>query len=152
MRDFGQRHGVRLWIEPGKAVVGEAGQLVAEVIDCFERDGQAVAVLDTGVHHLPEVFEYQRAPRLREHTPDGGHVCQLAGGSCLAGDLFGTYRFRQPLAVGDRVVFEGVGAYALVKASRFNGHELPAVYLRDRHGALRQLKVFDFADYQRQWG
>lgn len=142
---------LEVFFEPGKGVVGQAGALLTGVVDCFERDGKAVAVLDTGVHHLPEVFEYQKSPVLAGHNPEGGHACLLVGSTCLAGDVFGEYRFDRPVRVGDVMLFENVGAYALVKASRFNGYDLPAVYAVGEDGLPRLVKRYGYADYRRLW-
>ena len=122
------------------------------MIDLFERDGQAIAILDTGVHHLPEVFEYQKAPIIKESDPEGRFRVLLAGCTCLAGDLFGSYNFKQPLLLGDTLTLENVGAYSLVKASRFNGHDLPALAIREPSGTIELLKTFGYSDYLRQWG
>ena len=142
---------MQLWIEPGNAIVNEAGSLTASVIDRFTRDGLPIAVLDTSVHHLPELFEYQRNPTIAEHRADGLHPCMLVGQSCLAGDIFGEYRFNQPLTVGDRITLTQVGAYSLIKASRFNGHNLPHLYLKPAHGPLKHLKSDSYEDYRHQW-
>ena len=108
------------------------GYLVSEVLDLFQSDGKGVAVLDTTVNHMPEVFEYQYRPEVLGHSDAGSQEYVLAGISCLAGDVFGEYRFDEPLRVGSRVVFTDVGAYTIVKASTFNGIPLPTVYeLRD---------------------
>ncbi len=141
---------VEVYIEPGKAVVGRAGYLVATVLDSFVSDGETIVILDTSVNHNPEVFEYQRQPELHEHDPDGQYTAFLAGCTCLAGDVFGKYRFKEPLVVGDKVVFKNVGAYTLIKANRFNGYNLPDIYLSN---ALRvkKLKHYDYQDYRRQW-
>ena len=143
-------YGIEVYIEPGKAVVGRAGYLVATVLDSFVSDGETLVILDTSVSHNPEVFEYQRRPELHEHDPDGQYSAILAGCTCLAGDVFGKYRFKQALAVGDKVVFKNVGAYTLIKANRFNGYNLPDIYLSN---ALRvkKLKHYDYQDYRRQW-
>jgi carboxynorspermidine decarboxylase len=143
--------GARVHLEPGKSVVDDAGLLVASVIDTFESEGKQIAVLDTSVNHLPEVFEYQRSPRLLNDQPQGAYRVTLAGSSCLSGDLFGEYRFSRPLVINDRVVFEKVGAYSLIKASRFNGHNLPSIYLLDESGDTMLMKAYDYADYRRQW-
>lgn len=148
---FSQRHGVEVYIEPGNALVGMAGTLVVRVLDVFQRDGETIVVVDSGVHHLPEVFEYQRAPRLMNHMPDGPCQCQLVGSSCLAGDIFGRYRLAEPLKPGDLVTFEQVGAYSMVKASRFNGHDLPVIYLREIDGSLKLLKRFGYESFRGQW-
>ncbi len=149
--EFKCRRAVKVFFEPGKAIVGEAGNLVASVIDRFERDGKTIAVLDTGVHHLPEVFEYQKSPRVAGQRPDGRYEYLLAGCSCLAGDVFGEYRFDTPLRVGDRVAFLNVGAYSQVKATRFNGYDLPDIHAVGQDGKLRLLKRHGYEDYLRQW-
>lgn len=151
IRDLRERRGVDVYFEPGKSVVGQAGTLVASVIDQFERDGKTIAVLDTGVHHLPEVFEYQKSPQVTGHDPEGRFEYLLVGCTCLAGDVFGEYRFERPLNLGDRVAFENVGAYALVKASRFNGYDLPSIYLQGMDGQAKLVKRFGYEDYQRFW-
>ncbi|HTT07326.1 MAG TPA: carboxynorspermidine decarboxylase [Gammaproteobacteria bacterium] len=140
-----------VYFEPGKALVNDAGSLVASVVDVFEQGDTQIAVLDTSVNHQPEVFEYQRTPRVLESSVAGAHEYLLAGGTCLAGDLFGRYRFAGPLRIGSRVTFHGVGAYALAKAHRFNGHNLPAIHLRLPTGELRSIKQYDYEDYHRQW-
>jgi carboxynorspermidine decarboxylase len=140
-----------VYLEPGNSVVNDVGLLVASVIDTFDSDGRSIAVLDTSVNHLPEVFEYQRRPHLLGEETQGPYVVTLAGCTCLSGDLFGEYRFSRPLAINDRVVFSNVGAYSLIKASRFNGQNLPSLYLLGDNGALSLMKRYVYDDYRRQW-
>ena len=139
-----------VYIEPGKSVVGSSGHLVTTVIDSFVSDGKTVAILDTSVNHNPEVFEYQRQPELHEHDPKGCYPAILAGCTCLAGDVFGEYRFSKPLVVGDKVFFKNVGAYSLIKANRFNGYNLPDIYMvQDLQ--VKKLKQYPYQDYRQQW-
>jgi carboxynorspermidine decarboxylase len=152
VRALRQRYGFDVYMEPGKGIVGAAGSLVASVVDVFDSGGRTVAVLDTSVNHQPEVFEYGRVPPVLEEVTGGPHRYLLAGGTCLAGDLFGEYTFAEPLAIGSRITFKGVGAYSLAKAHRFNGHNLPDVYLRDADGVLQRVVHHDFEDYVRFWG
>ncbi|MEN8259979.1 MAG: carboxynorspermidine decarboxylase [Pseudomonadota bacterium] len=147
-----EKWGLEVYFEPGKGVVGEAGCLVASVIDLFNSDGKTVAVLDTTVNHHPEVFEYQIQPSMDREHPDGTCSAVLAGCTCLSGDIFGEYTLAEPLALGDRVVFENIGAYSLIKANRFNGYNLPDVYAVDEKGAVRIVKRYAYDDYRRQWG
>ena len=126
------RHGAEVLIEPGAAFVRDSGYVVASVLDLFVSDGKEVAVLDTTVNHMPEVFEYQYRPDVVGHRDAGAYKYVLAGMSCLAGDVFGEYRFDEPLRVGSRIVFSSAGAYTIVKANTFNGIPLPMIYeLRD---------------------
>ncbi|MGZ5031300.1 MAG: carboxynorspermidine decarboxylase, partial [Methylobacter sp.] len=143
-------YGLEVYIEPGKAVVGQAGYLVATVLDSFVSDGETIAILDTSVNHNPEVFEYQRQPELHEHDPEGQHTALLAGCTCLAGDVFGKYHFTKPLQVGDKVVFKNVGAYTLIKANRFNGYNLPDIYLSNPL-RVKKMKHYNYQDYRQQW-
>lgn len=142
--------GLDVYIEPGKAIIDPGVHLVATVLDYFVSDGKTIAVLDTSVNHNPEVFEYQLQPVLHEQDTRGQYKAILVGGTCLAGDVFGEYCFAKPLAVGDRVAFSNVGAYSLVKASRFNGHNLPDIYLSGS-GQLKQLKHYSYQTYREQW-
>jgi carboxynorspermidine decarboxylase len=139
-----------IYLEPGKALVGNAGYLLTTVLDRFLSDGKTVLILDTSVNHHPEVFEYQRKPALLDEDPQGSQSAILAGSTCLAGDLFGEYRYKQLPEVGEKLVFADVGAYSLIKASRFNGYALPAIYLCQQ-GELSLVKNDDYADYRRQW-
>ena len=150
VRKLKQDYGFEIFVEPGKAITGNAGYLMATVIDCFISDGKAIAVLDTSVNHNPEVFEYQRKPLLAEEDPEGEYTAILAGSTCLAGDLFGEYQLNKPLQIGDRVVFKRVGAYSLPKASRFNGYNLPDIYAV-RGDKLKLLKRYTYQDYRSQW-
>ena len=143
--------GLDIYIEPGKAVVGDAGYLVSTVIDSFSSGGKSVMVLDTSVNHNPEVFEYQRKPELFESDETGSHQHLLVGSSCLAGDLFGEYQFKKKLAIGDSVTFKNVGAYSLIKANRFNGYNLPDSYWLNNEGQLSLIKHNTYEDYRQQW-
>ena len=126
------RYDAEVIIEPGAAFVRDSGYMVASVLDLFTSDGKSVAVLDTTVNHMPEVFEYQYRHDIEGDSDTGAHEYLLAGISWLAGDIFGEYRFDEPLQVGSRVVFTNAGAYTIVKASTFNGIPLPTIYeLRD---------------------
>ena len=144
------RYGV--YIEPGSGLIRAAGYFVSSVLDVFHSGGADVAVLDTSVNHMPEVFEYGFRPGVVGHRDDGPHEYLLAGCTCLAGDLFGTYRFRDRLGVGDRVVFGDSGSYTLTKASMFNGVALPSVYALTADGEFVLKGSPSYADYAARWG
>lgn len=148
IQDLKDTYTLDVFIEPGKGIVGSAGSLVSSVIDMFESDGKQVAILDTTVNHLPEVFEYQYKPEIVQENSEGGYEYRLAGCSCLSGDMFGDYRFEQVLSIGSRVIFKNVGAYMFVKANTFNGINLPAVIILKSDGALVLQKEFSYADFR----
>jgi len=146
-----QQNGMDVFFEPGNAIVNQAGYLVATVIDLFDSGGKIIAVLDTTVNHLPEVFEYQYKPVVLQECADGAYSYRLAGASCLSGDLFGDYCFADKLQVGSRIIFANTGAYMLVKASIFNGINLPAIYSLNSSNELRLQKEYDYGHYRSRW-
>ncbi len=141
------RYDMEVFIEPGASLIRGAGYLVASVLDIFSSDGKNVAVLDTSINHLPEVFEYQFEPDVIGDRDDGEYEYILAGCTCLAGDRFGEYGFGEPLEIGSRVVFPDVGAYSLVKAHTFNGVNLPTVYAYTSSGEFTTKSQLTFQDY-----
>ncbi len=149
---FRLRFGVKVFIEPGAGIVNSAGYLVAAVVDLIPSGEAMIAMLDTTVNHLPEVFEYQYEPDVWGHKEDGQFEYILAGCSCLAGDVFGVYAFDEPLQIGSKVIFENVGAYSLVKAHMFNGINLPMIYVLTETGDLVMKKRFTYEDFASRCG
>ena len=71
----------------------------------------------------------------------------VCGKSCLAGDIFGTFTFEQPLKVGDRLSFIDAAGYTMVKKNWFNGVNMPAIALRQLDGTIELVKEFSFEDF-----
>jgi carboxynorspermidine decarboxylase len=143
---------VDVYFEPGAALVRDAGYIVSSVIDLFTSGGREIAVLDTTVNHMPEVFEYQFEPEVLDHDDDADHEYLLAGCTCLAGDIFGLYGFAEPLQLGSRVVFPEAGAYTTVKAHLFNGVNLPAVYALTESGELILKRQSTYDEFRARCG
>ena len=146
------KYHVTVFIEPGSAVVREAGRLVSSVVDLFTNDGRTVAVLDTTVNHMPELFEYQCPPTVAGAREGGRYAYTLVGSTCLAGDLFGEFTFDEPLEVGSRVEFADAGAYTWVKAHMFNGINLPTIYSIRPSGNLVKQQQSTYEDFVRRNG
>ena len=140
-----------VFVEPGAALVRAAGNLVASVVDVFERHSTRVAILDASVNHLPEVLEFGYRPEVEGSTIDGDYEYLLAGASCLAGDAFGKYRFETPLPIGSTVTFTDAGAYAQAKSHRFNGINLPSVWVTSTDGSLSERQSLDYTSYLQHW-
>ena len=83
------RYGVKVFIEPGAALVRDAGCLVSTVVDLARNGGETLAFLDTTVNHMPEVNQSQYQPDVVGHLDKGAFRHRLAGSTCLAGDTFG---------------------------------------------------------------
>ncbi|MBO7686858.1 MAG: carboxynorspermidine decarboxylase [Kiritimatiellae bacterium] len=84
--------------------------------------------------------------------PPPNHVYRFGGPTCLAGDVIGTYRFPQPLAAGDTVVFEDMAIYSMVKNNTFNGMPLPSIAVRHADGTVETLREFGYDDFKRRLG
>ena len=143
--------GAQVYIEPGAGLVRAAGYLVGSVLDIFEVEGKQVAVLDTTVNHMPEVLEFDYQPGVVGQSNDGPFEYVLAGSTCLAGDIFGTYRLPAALEVGEKVIFEEAGAYSMAKAHWFNGTNLPQVGILDHDGRYHVVRTFGYQDFASYW-
>ncbi len=146
------KYNLQVIFEPGRGIVGEAGYIVSSVLDIFDSGDKKIAVLDTTVNHMPEVFEYGYKPPIEQEEPGGANSYILAGATCLAGDLFGEYSFAEPLEIGSKLVFRDMGAYTLVKAHMFNGINLPSIYTVDEDGRPEHVKSFDYQDFLARCG
>ncbi|MCH7690545.1 MAG: hypothetical protein IIA17_05820 [candidate division Zixibacteria bacterium] len=146
------KYDLEVFFEPGKGIIGEAGYIISTVVDVFKSGDKNIAILDTTVNHMPEVFEYQYKPSIMQESETGKYRYILGGASCLAGDLFGEYSFDEPLKVGSKIVFEDMGAYTLVKAHMFNGINLPTIYLQNMDGELELIREFDYEDFLSRCG
>jgi carboxynorspermidine decarboxylase len=151
VRDFQARHRVQVYLEPGEAIALDAGVLVAEVLD-LPWNGMPLAILDTSATcHMPDVIEMPYRPRIIGAGAPGSHsnTYRLGGQTCLAGDVIGDYSFPAPLAVGDRLVFEDMALYTMVKTTTFNGIPLPAIAIwNSGTDALRVVREFGYADFK----
>jgi carboxynorspermidine decarboxylase len=151
VRAFKQEHDVEVFLEPGEAIGLNTGVLVASVLDIVENDG-SIAILDTSATaHMPDVLEMPYRPQVRDAAAPGElpHTYRLGGLSCLAGDVIGDYSFHRPLEVGDKLVFEDMAHYTMVKTTTFNGVRLPSIALYDpRDESYRVQRRFDYEDYR----
>ena len=145
------RLGAEVIVEPGASLVRSAGFLVTTVLDAFDVDGRRVIVLDASVNHMPEVFEFGYRPDVAGQVEDGPYEYILAGGTCLSGDIWGKYRFAEPLKIGSVVVLEEAGAYSHSKAHRFNGVNLPEIGLVTADGHYTSRKVYSYLDFTSYW-
>ena len=158
LNDFRVRHPhLTVYLEPGEAIALNAGTLESRVLEIQppDADGISNAILDTSAAcHMPDVIEMPYTPRARIEnvkckmengaTP---YTYRFGGPTCLAGDTIGTYSFARPLHVGDRIVFEDMAIYSMVKNNTFNGVNLPDIVLRHVDGTEETLRRFGYDDF-----
>ena len=150
VRRLRETYGVEVYLEPGEAVVLNAGFLVTSVLETLH-NGVDIAILDASAAcHMPDVIEMPYRPPLRGAGQPGerAHTFRLGGPTCLAGDVIGDYSFDAPLREGDRLVFEDMALYTMVKTNTFNGMPLPSIVWRDKDGDLFLVRSFGYEDFK----
>lgn len=149
VKHFREKYDVEVYLEPGEAVVLNAGFLVSTVLETMN-NGMDIVILDTSAAcHMPDVIEMPyRPPLMNSGEPnEKAFTYRLGGPTCLAGDVIGDYSFDEPLKEGDRVVFEDMALYTMVKTNTFNGMPLPSILYRKSDGEIITVKTFGYEDF-----
>jgi len=151
IKDFKARYNdIEVYLEPGEAVGWQTGFLIGTVVDIV-KNGMDIAILDvSAAAHMPDCLEMPYRPLVRNSGVAGekGYTYRFGGPTCLAGDVIGDYSFDTPLSIGDRVIFEDMIHYTMVKNNTFNGVPLPAIGKIDLDGVFKIVKKFDYLDYK----
>lgn len=142
---------LRIILEPGSAFTWQTGVLTSEVVDIVESRGIRTAILNVSFTcHMPDCLEmpYQpvvRGAKIGEH---GAYVYRLGGNSCLSGDYMSSWSFDHELQIGERIVFEDMIHYTMVKTNMFNGIHHPSIGLWTKMGNAEIYKHFFYEDYR----
>lgn len=144
------KYNVDVYLEPGEAIALNAGFLVSTVLDIM-KNGMNIAILDTSAEcHMPDVL----AMPYRPHIINSGmpneyeYTYRFGGPTCLAGDIIGDYSFKEPLKVGDKLVFCDMAIYSMVKNNTFNGVNLPAIVKYSEEKGIELVKEFGYEDFK----
>ena len=160
--DFKNKYSTQIYLEPGEAVGWQSGFLIGSVIDIV-KNGMEIAILDvSAAAHMPDCLEMPYRPRVRNSfkakidkkskTLKGKEkYCYRFGGpTCLAGDIIGDYSFKEPLKIGDRVIFEDMIHYTIVKNNTFNGVPLPSIGVIHKDGSFKLYHQYNYEDYKQR--
>lgn len=143
---------LEITMEPGSAFAWQTGILVSTVVDIVDNGGIKTAILDVSFAcHMPDCLEMPYKPYIRGayHEPvEGLPTYRMGGSSCLSGDFVGEWSFDEPLLVGDRIIFEDMIHYTIVKTTMFNGISHPAIALWNKYNQLEIYREFDYEDYK----
>ena len=142
---------IRLILEPSAAFVWETGVLVATIQDIVENAGIRTAILDVSfTAHTPDCLEMPYKPRIRDarDAQAGEPAWRLGGNSCLAGDYMGEWSFSEEPHIGQRIVFEDMIHYTMVKTTTFNGVPHPSIGTWNEQRGFTLLKKFGYEDYK----
>ncbi len=152
LNDFRARHPhLRLILEPGSAFTWRTGYLVSTVEDVIRSGGFNTAMLDVSFAcHMPDCLEMPYKPAIiGAHDPEEGErKWRMGGNSCLAGDFYGNWAFDVEPKIGDRVVFEDMIHYTMVKTTMFNGVEHPSIAIWHKDDKLEVVRKFGYEDYR----
>ncbi|GAA7118821.1 carboxynorspermidine decarboxylase [Helicobacter pylori] len=162
IKDFKERyHNIEVILEPGEAIGWQCGFLITSVIDIVKND-QEIAILDASFSaHMPDCLEMPYRPSILKISVEndeelvevekgenqGAFSYFLGGPTCLAGDFMGSFSFDAPLKRGDKIVFQDMLHYTIVKNNSFNGVPLPSLARLDQQG-FKILKNFSYEDYK----
>jgi carboxynorspermidine decarboxylase len=146
LKTFSERFGVQIYLEPGEAAITNSTELVTTVLDMVHNEID-IAIIDASVEaHLLDHLIYGTNPRISSPGP-GDHLIMIAGRSCLAGDVFGSYELESVLKVGDEVRIADAAGYTMVKKNWFNGVPMPAIAVRRLDGTVELVRSFEYEDY-----
>ncbi len=147
---FQKKYGVPVILEPGEAVGLNAGVLVGSVLDIIENDGKIAMTDTTAEAHMPDVLGMPYWPSIVGAGKYGKkkHSYRLGGITCLSGDFIGGYSFDNPLKAGDKVVFQNMAIYTMVKNTTFNGVKLPDILIMDACNKIVHKKEFGYEDFK----
>ena len=138
-------------MEPGSAFAWQTGFLLTTVVDIVENKGIKTAIIDASFTcHMPDCLEMPYKPAIRNATDavEGKPTYRIGGNSCLSGDYMGDWSFDKPLEVGDKVIFEDMIHYTIVKTSMFNGIPHPSLALWSKEDELVLYRSFGYEDYK----
>jgi carboxynorspermidine decarboxylase len=145
LKEFSARYRVQVYLEPGESVVTQSTELVTTVLDVV-RNEKDIAIVDASTEaHMLDLLIYRQNARIDGAAGPYNYV--IAGSSCLAGDIFGTYGFCSPLRPGSIIRFVDAGGYTMVKKNWFNGLRMPSIVIKRLDGSVSPTRRFTYKDY-----
>ena len=146
LKDFSNKFGVRIYLEPGEAVITQSAELVTKVLDIVHNEID-IAIVDSSIEaHMLDLLVYQTKAKIK--TPSLGRFkYMIAGRSCLAGDIFGTFKFKSRLKTGTIIRIQDAAGYTMVKKNWFNGLRMPSIVVKKLDGSMRVVRNFGYKDF-----
>lgn len=149
-----EKYDLDVILEPGSAVAWQTGPLICEVVDIVQNEGKILIVDMSATAHMPDVLEMPYRPAITFAGETAGQAGEkpfsyrIGGNSCLAGDVIPEYSFSKELSIGDRLVFEDMMHYTMVKTSFFNGVEHPSIGILRESGEFDLIRTFGYEDFK----
>jgi diaminopimelate decarboxylase len=141
--------GVKLYLEPGRMIMGNAGVLVSRVVYVKRNGEKTFIIADAAMNDLirPTLYDawHDIVPVIE---PEPGHrmrEADVVGPVCESGDYFARSRPLPPLEAGDLIAIMTAGAYGAVQASTYNSRPLvPEILVKgDRFAIVRPRQSYE---------
>ena len=146
LAEFANTFGIQVYLEPGESAITGCAELVTRVVDIV-RNEMDIAIVDASVEaHMLDLLIYRLSAKIEEGGT-GNHQYIVAGRSCLAGDVFGTFQFKNKLEIGSEIRFADAAGYTMVKKNWFNGLQMPAIAVRRLNGTVEVIREFGYSDF-----
>ena len=143
-----RRLGLRVLVEPGRLLVGNAGVLLTRVSYIKQTKHKKFVIVDAGMNDLirPALYQsYHEIVPVREAQGAVREPVDVVGPVCESGDFFAQDRQLPEMKEGDLVALMSAGAYGFVMASNYNSRPLPAESLVDgeRFSLIRRRQTME---------
>lgn len=157
LKEFSERFSVQVYLEPGETAITQSGELVTKVLDIVYNELN-IAIVDASTEaHMLDLLIYRTPAKMVSVETKNSHKFNsvskgryryiIAGRSCLAGDIFGTFNFEVPLQIGDIIRISDAAGYTMVKKNWFNGLQMPSIVVRRLDGKVELICSFEYDDY-----
>lgn len=152
LKKFKAKYNKHIILEPGSAFAWDTGVLVSTVLDVVENKGIKTAMLDVSfAAHMPDCLEMPYKPKIEcsyFEPVTGKPTYRMGGNSCLSGDFVGFWSFDEELKPGDRIIFEDMIHYTMVKTNFFNGVGHPSIGILRSNGDFELVRSFGYQEYK----
>jgi len=145
LKEFSAKFGVQVYLEPGESSITQSAELVSTVLDVVKNEKE-IAIVDASIEpHMLDLLIYRLPAKLSEKTGKNEYI--IAGRSCLAGDIFGTFKLARKLKTGSEVRFADAAGYTMVKKNWFNGLQMPSIVVKRLNGKTEVIRQFGYNDF-----
>ena len=138
--------GLKIILEPGRFLVGNAGVLVTRVLYRKRSGGKEFIITDAGMTDLLRPSHYNAFHRIEAVNPTGRTtVADVVGPVCESGDFLALDRQIDDAQPGNLLAVKSTGAYGFVMASNYNSRPRPVEVLvdGDRFGVITERETYD---------
>lgn len=149
LKEFAEKHKLQIYLEPGESSITRSGYLVVKVLDIVHNE-KDIAIVDAAANvHMPDLITYGESAKMElpVNSPGATHEYQIAGRTCLAGDIFGTYKFPDTLRIGDLIPIADAAGYTIVQKTWFNGVPMPSIVIKRLDGRVEVVRTFNYSEY-----